>query len=75
MTPLARRAKYAANPGGGDSELEMAEPGKPRRTPFYTAHLALGARMIEFFGWEMPVQYGGIIQEHRCVRSLSLIHI
>ena len=47
----------------------MAEPGKARRTPFYRTHLALGARMIEFFGWEMPVQYGGILEEHRCVRS------
>jgi aminomethyltransferase len=47
----------------------MAQPDKARRTPFYTTHLALGARMIEFFGWEMPVQYAGIIQEHRCVRE------
>jgi glycine cleavage system T protein (aminomethyltransferase) len=40
-----------------------------RRTPLYDAHRALGARMTEFGGWEMPVQYGGIIEEHLAVRA------
>jgi len=40
-----------------------------RRTPLYEAHKALGARMVPFAGWEMPVQYAGIIAEHRAVRS------
>ena len=40
-----------------------------RRTPLYEAHVALGARMIEFGGWEMPVQYTSLIAEHRTVRS------
>lgn len=40
-----------------------------KRTPLYEEHLALGARMVPFAGWEMPVQYGGIIDEHRDVRS------
>ncbi len=39
------------------------------RTPLYEEHLALGARMVPFAGWEMPVQYAGIIEEHRAVRS------
>jgi aminomethyltransferase len=47
----------------------MTETGAARRTPFYETHLSLGARMIEFFGWEMPVQYSGIVAEHRCVRQ------
>jgi len=47
----------------------MADTDRPRRTPFYETHLALSARMIEFFGWEMPVQYSGILAEHRCVRE------
>jgi len=47
----------------------MAETRKARRTAFYNTHVALGARMIEFFGWEMPVQYSGILAEHRCVRE------
>ncbi len=40
-----------------------------RRTPLHDRHVALGARMVPFAGWEMPVQYGGVIQEHRAVRS------
>jgi glycine cleavage system T protein (aminomethyltransferase) len=39
------------------------------RTPLYDAHRALGARMVDFAGWEMPVQYQGIIDEHTAVRT------
>jgi aminomethyltransferase len=39
------------------------------RTPLYERHVALGARMVPFAGWEMPVQYEGVIQEHRAVRG------
>jgi len=40
-----------------------------KRTPLYDKHVALGARMVEFGGWEMPVQYSGIIEEHNAVRA------
>jgi aminomethyltransferase len=40
-----------------------------KRTPLYERHVALGARMVPFAGWEMPVQYEGVIPEHRAVRS------
>ncbi len=41
-----------------------------RRTPLYDVHRALGAKMVPFAGWEMPVQYaGGILAEHRAVRE------
>jgi aminomethyltransferase len=40
-----------------------------KRTPLYDTHLALGARMVEFGGWEMPVQYSGILDEHHAVRN------
>src|SRR6266481_7563298 len=40
-----------------------------RRTPLHDRHVALGARMVPFAGWEMPVQYEGVIQEHRAVRN------
>src|SRR2546427_29581 len=40
-----------------------------KRTPLFDAHVAAGARMVPFGGWEMPVQYTGIIEEHRTVRS------
>lgn len=41
----------------------------PRRTPLYDRHAELGARMVEFGGWEMPVYYVGINEEHRAVRA------
>src|SRR5213593_4451268 len=40
-----------------------------RRTPLHERHLAAGARMVPFAGWEMPVQYEGVIAEHRAVRT------
>lgn len=40
-----------------------------KRTPLYDEHVALGARMVPFAGWEMPVQYAGIIEEHLAVRQ------
>jgi aminomethyltransferase len=42
-----------------------------RRTPLHDRHVALGARMVPFAGWEMPVQYEGVIHEHRAVRQDS----
>ncbi len=42
--------------------------GPLKRTPLHAAHLRLGARLIGFGGWEMPVQYTGIVEEHRTVR-------
>jgi aminomethyltransferase len=39
------------------------------RTPLFEAHQALGARLVPFAGWEMPVQYSGIVDEHRAVRT------
>jgi aminomethyltransferase len=41
----------------------------PRRTPFHEYHRDAGARLIDFGGWEMPVQYTGIIEEHQACRS------
>ena len=40
-----------------------------QRTPLHDRHVALGARMVPFAGWEMPVQYEGVIPEHRAVRT------
>src|SRR5262249_20512438 len=44
-------------------------PQTLQRTPLHDRHVALGARMVPFAGWEMPVQYEGGIQEHRAVRT------
>src|ERR687893_666285 len=40
-----------------------------RRTPLYEEHKALGARLVDFAGWEMPVQYAGIKAEHQAVQE------
>ncbi len=40
-----------------------------RRTPLYEEHLSLGAKMVPFAGWEMPVQFTGVIAEHQAVRT------
>ena len=39
------------------------------RTPLYPAHVAAGARMVDFAGWDMPVQYQGVLEEHAAVRE------
>ena len=40
----------------------------PLHTPLYDAHLAAGAKMVDFSGWEMPIHYGSQIEEHHAVR-------
>src|SRR3954447_13690693 len=42
-----------------------------RTTPLNSVHRALGARMVDFGGWDMPVQYSGIIEEHNAVRNAA----
>ncbi len=42
-----------------------------QRTPLFGAHQRLGGRLIEFGGWEMPVQYSTIVDEHLCVRRAA----
>ncbi|HEX4594956.1 MAG TPA: glycine cleavage system aminomethyltransferase GcvT [Bryobacteraceae bacterium] len=40
-----------------------------KATPLYTAHRRMGAKMVDFGGWDMPVQYSGILDEHHAVRK------
>jgi aminomethyltransferase len=47
----------------------VAEAAILRHTPLHQRHLAAGARMVPFAGWEMPVQYEGVIAEHLAVRN------
>lgn len=42
-----------------------------KKTPLHSTHVSLGARMIEFAGWEMPVQYTSITEEHMAVRTAA----
>ncbi len=52
-------------PGNGTKSRMM------RRTPLFAAHQRLGGKVIEFGGWEMPVHYTSIIDEHQAVRSAA----
>src|SRR4051812_25763105 len=56
----------------------MTEPTAPigageslRHTPLYESHVELGGRMVPYAGWEMPVQYTGIVDEHVAVRTAA----
>ncbi len=61
---------------GGASFLALS-PARPmsaetlRTTPLHAAHLALGAKMAPFAGYDMPIQYSGILDEHRAVRTAA----
>lgn len=47
----------------------MTTPSSLKQTPLNAIHRKLGARMVDFGGWDMPVQYTGIIDEHNAVRQ------
>ncbi len=49
----------------------MTQSQSLKRTPLYDCHLEAGAKMVDFAGWEMPVQYAGVIEEHRAVRTAA----
>lgn len=40
-----------------------------RKTPLYDRHTAAGGKLVPFAGWLLPVQYSGVIAEHRAVRT------
>ncbi len=47
----------------------MEDIDELRKTPFYEFHRGIGARIVEFAGWLMPLQFSGILKEHKAVRS------
>jgi aminomethyltransferase len=51
--------------------LEMSTETAVKRTPFYNKHIELGARMLPFAGYEMPITYAGVIAEHEGVRNAA----
>jgi len=54
----------------GSAAMADLDAAALRHTPLHDRHVALGARMVPFAGWAMPVQYpGGVMAEHRAVRS------
>ena len=50
------------------TDFDTLEPPVPKQTPLHAAHVAAGARMVDFAGWDMPVNYGSQIEEHHAVR-------
>jgi len=55
---------------GLPAEVDTVEESL-QRTPLYEVHRQLGARMVPFGGWEMPVQYTSVLEEHRAVREAA----
>ncbi|MBB6098656.1 aminomethyltransferase [Deinobacterium chartae] len=51
----------------------MTDQSALQKTPLYPAHLEANARMVEFGGWAMPVQYEGVIKEHQAVRERAAV--
>jgi len=49
----------------------MSDPATLQKTALFSAHQKLGARLVEFGGWLMPVQYSGIVDEHKAVREAA----
>jgi aminomethyltransferase len=56
-------------PGGRRYGPPTVTAANSKRTPLYKDHASLGARLVPFAGWEMPVQYAGIVKEHQAVRE------
>src|SRR6476659_1768125 len=70
MEQQAAEADLASKKEAADARAEPQAVANPAKTPLYDEHVNLGARMVEFGGWMMPVQYKkGIIEEHKAVRS------
>ena len=47
----------------------MVNDSKLKTTPLYSMHQDLGGKLVPFAGWNMPIQFKGVIQEHQCVRE------
>jgi len=66
--PVRVRPVYRARPGRRIPHPDAEDP-PVLTTPFNALHKSLGARMVDFAGWEMPLLYTGILDEHRQVRA------
>ena len=49
----------------------MTSESDPRRTPLYDCHQRAGGKIVDFAGWSLPVQYSGLMDEHRAVRTAA----
>ena len=66
-------ARHAAGQGRSESLRPFFRPVSRRtpmkHTPLHEVHAAMGARLVEFSGWHMPLSYGPILEEARHVRA------
>ena len=69
-SPTSIRSRRMTTPVHADNDSHSAAPLK---TPLHDAHVALGARMVPFAGYLMPVQYEGILAEHAHCRAAAMI--
>jgi len=51
--------------------MTVIDPATLKKTALFAAHQKLGARLVDFGGWNMPVQYTGIMEEHKAVREAA----
>jgi len=66
---LCRSRGGARVPACTSLHIALSSATELRRTPLYDRHAAAGAKLVPFAGWEMPVQYAGIREEHIAVRT------
>src|SRR5215475_14075112 len=69
LNPLLYPGRGADGSSKGNSTVAPQAAPSLKRTPLYELHREAGAKFVDFGGWEMPVQYTGIIEEHRAVRT------
>jgi len=68
-TAAGRVLASPARRGEAEETSRVTSPGSCRRTPLHEEHVRAGARMVEFAGWHMPIQYSGVVDEHLAVRT------
>ena len=71
MTKIITGFTQNINKEWGTEKVMMNQPDTCLKTPLFNEHLALKARMVPFEGWEMPVQYEGILAEYRQTRKVA----
>ncbi len=49
----------------------MTSETKSQRTPLFDCHVRAGGKIVDFAGWQLPVQYTGVMEEHRAVRTAA----
>ncbi len=72
----AKKPYYLFAPAGEGEPLPAwtwveTAPDEPRRTPLYETHREMGAKMVPFAGWDMPVWYSSVLEEHLATRQAA----